>query len=116
MKYLCVAILWCSSVALAQSTSHGEVTIYRDAMGVPHIVGETSAAVMYGLGYALAQDRLVQLELSRRGALGTRAEILGPSSVGTDTTARDRKLGSAELMRMYRAIPPAHQAMKQSYV
>jgi acyl-homoserine lactone acylase PvdQ len=116
MKYLCVAILWCSSVALAQSTSHGEVTIYRDAMGVPHIVGETSAAVMYGLGYALAQDRLVQLELSRRGALGTRAEILGPSSVGTDTTARDRKLGSAELMRMYRAIPPEHQAMMQSYV
>jgi penicillin amidase len=116
MKYLWVAILWCSSVALAQSTSHGEVTIYRDAMGVPHIVGRTSAAVMYGLGYALAQDRLVQIELARRGALGTRAEVLGPSSVGTDTTARDRTLGSAELMRMYRAIPSEHQAMMQSYV
>ncbi len=116
MKYLCVAILWCSSVALAQSTSHGEVTIYRDAMGVPHIVGKTSAAVMYGLGYSLAQDRLAQLELARRGALGTRAEILGSSSVGTDTTARDRTLGSAELMRMYRTIPPEHQAMMQSYV
>src|SRR6202041_1516918 len=69
MKYFCCTLLWVvSSVALAQSTSHGEVTIYRDAMGVPHIVGATSAAVMYGLGYALAEDRLVQLELARRGA------------------------------------------------
>ena len=117
MKYFCCTLLWVvSSVALAQSTSHGEVTIYRDAMGVPHIVGATSAAVMYGLGYALAEDRLVQLELARRGASGRRAEILGAPSVATDMTARDRALGSAELMRMYHAIPPEHQVMMQSYV
>jgi penicillin G amidase len=117
MKYrLCLALLWVSSVTFAQSTSHGEVTIYRDAMGVPHIVGATSAAVMYGLGYALAEDRLVQLELARRGAEGRRAEILGSSAVATDMTGRDRTLGSAELMRMYRSIPLEHQAMMQSYV
>ena len=88
MKYLYVALLWVSSAALAQSTSHGEVTIYRDAMGVPHIVGATSAAVMYGLGYALAQDRLVQLELARRGAEGRRAEILGSSSIAQTLRGR----------------------------
>lgn len=32
----------------------GEVTIYRDASGVPHIYGENEADGFYGLGYAQA--------------------------------------------------------------
>lgn len=96
--------------------SHGEVTIYRDAMGVPHIVGTTSAEVMYGLGYAMAQDRLAQLELARRSAQGRQAELLGPSAVPTDITGRDRMLPRGELLRMYRAIPVEYQQMMRSYV
>lgn len=105
-----------STAAPAQPQTHGEVTIYRDPMGVPHVFGDTSAAVLYGLGYSIAQDRLAQLELLRRGARGRRAEILGPKSVPGDETARDRWLGGAELMRMYREIPREHQLMMQSFV
>jgi penicillin G amidase len=71
---------------------------------------------MYGLGFALAQDRLVQLELARRAAQGRRAEVLGASAIASDITGRDRSLNSSELMRMYGTIPPEHQAMMQSYV
>ena len=60
--------------ALAATTSAGKVTLYRDAMGVPHVFADTSAAVMFGAGYALAQDRLAAMELQRRGAAGRRAE------------------------------------------
>ena len=102
--------------ALAATTSAGKVTLYRDAMGVPHVFADTSAAVMFGAGYALAQDRLAAMELQRRAAAGRRAELLGKSAIETDKTARDRRLPDAELMRMYQAIPPEHQAMMQAYV
>ncbi|WP_139345359.1 penicillin acylase family protein, partial [Pseudocolwellia agarivorans] len=49
-----------------------EVTIHRDEYGVPHVVAKTSDAVMFGAGYALAQDRLASMELSRRSAVGRR--------------------------------------------
>lgn len=105
-----------STADIAPDAAHGQVTIYRDAMGVPHIVGATSAAVMYGLGYATAQDRLVQLELARRGAQGRRAEVLGASALPSDITGRDRALPSRELMRMYAAIPKEFKVMMQSFV
>lgn len=93
-----------------------QVSIHRDGFGVPHVFAETSAAVMFGTGYALAQDRLAAMELQRRGAAGRRAEVLGARAIETDRTARDRLLPDAELMRMYRAIPAEHQAMMQAYV
>ena len=114
---VCLAVLAAaSSIATAQTSAHGAVTIYRDSMGVPHVFGDTSAAVLYGLGYAIAQDRLAQMELLRRGARGRRAEILGPAAVSGDETSRDRLLSDAELMRMYRQIPREHQLMMQSFV
>lgn len=100
----------------AQPAIHGEVTIYRDAKGVPHIEGATSAAVMYGLGYSLTQDRLAQLELNRRAKNGTRAEILGPRMLKADKEARNELLSDAELLRMYAALPAEHQAMLQGLV
>jgi acyl-homoserine lactone acylase PvdQ len=102
--------------AAAAPIKHGAVTIYRDAKGVPHIFGASSTAVMYGLGYAMAQDRLVQMELNRRTGQGRRAEVLGPSAVAADRTSRNRALAPDELMRMYAAIPKEHQLMMQSYV
>jgi penicillin amidase len=105
-----------AAMRASSNDSHGEVTLYRDAKGVPHIVAATSAAVMYGLGYAVAQDRLAQMELGRRGVQGRRAEILGASAVPSDMIARDRLLGDGELLRMYAAMPQEHQIMMQSFV
>ena len=93
-----------------------QVSIHRDVFGVPHVFADTSAAVMFGTGYALAHDRLAAMEMQRRGAAGRRAEVLGARAIETDRTARDRLLPDAELMRMYRAIPAEHQAMMQAYV
>ncbi len=106
-----------SSVTVgAASAAAEQITLYRDAMGVPHVFAETSAAVMFGAGYALAQDRLAAMELQRRAAAGRRAELLGLAAIETDKTARDRKLPDTELLRQYRAIPPEHQTMIQAYV
>ena len=114
--FLATAVATCWTTAFAGASSHGEVTLYRDSMGVPHIFGDTSAEVLYGLGYAITADRLAQMELNRRGARGRRAEILGQSAVEGDVTALDRSIDDRELLRMYRAIPAEHQAMMQSFV
>src|SRR3546814_101032 len=103
----------------ARTSSHQQdqsVKIYRDGKGVPHIFADTAPAVMFGLGYATAHDRLAQLELKRRGVIGRRAEILGKDAIESDETALDRALPAAELMRMYRAMPAEYQAMMQGFV
>jgi len=39
----------------------GQVTIHRDEWGVPHIDGPTDESVVFGFGYAQAEDFLWQV-------------------------------------------------------
>jgi penicillin amidase len=61
------------------------VEILRDRSGVPHVWGTTTEDVYFGLGLAMAQDRLWQMDRLRRRALGRQAEILGPAYVASDS-------------------------------
>src|SRR5206468_3744459 len=52
-----------------------DVVIVRDkSFGVPHIYGATRAAVEYGAGYAVAEDRLFFMDALRHAG---RAELSG---------------------------------------
>src|SRR5687768_6262539 len=62
----------------------GKVEILRDRAGVPHIYAGTTLDLYYGLGVAMAQDRLWQMDRLRRRGLGRQAEILGPAYVASD--------------------------------
>src|SRR6476661_6570919 len=53
------------------------VSIERDEYGVPHIFAATEEDGYYGLGFAHAQDRLFQMEMTRRIGEGTLSEISG---------------------------------------
>ncbi len=66
------------------NVSGEQVTIYRDEFGVPHIFAETNRGLFEGYGYAVAQDRLWQLELFRHAARGRLAELLGKAAVPTN--------------------------------
>ena len=66
----------------------GEVRIRRDGLGVVHVYGATDADVHYGSGYAQAVDRLFEMDLTRRRALGRRAEVLGPDVAADDELIR----------------------------
>src|SRR5437016_75010 len=50
-------------------------TISRDSFGVPSIQSGTLAGMWFGSGWAQAQDRMVQLELTRRTVEGTLSAI-----------------------------------------
>lgn len=69
------------------------VEIVRDADGVPHVYGETDADTFYGDGYMMATDRLLQMELARRQALGRRAELFGEGAVDGDVLLRRMRIG-----------------------
>ncbi|MGB8651521.1 MAG: penicillin acylase family protein, partial [Mycobacteriales bacterium] len=63
-------------------------TIVRDPVhAVPHIYGQTRSAAMFAVGYATAQDRLFLMDVLRRTAEGSTAELLGPSAVPADAAA-----------------------------
>ena len=61
---------------------NGDVEIVRDPFGVPHIFASNDNDLFYGFGWAMAQDRLWQLDYLRRKALGRLAEILGKEAIG----------------------------------
>jgi penicillin G amidase len=62
----------------------GRVEILRDRAGVPHIYASTTPDLWFGVGLAMAQDRLWQMDRLRRRALGRQAEILGAAYVASD--------------------------------
>ena len=64
------------------------VEIVRNTHAVPHIFGETDADVFFGLGYAHAQDRFWQMQMSRRIAQGRLSEMFGPSTLRSDELMR----------------------------
>lgn len=65
-----------------------EVRIWRDALGIPHILANDERDLLFAQGFVHAQDRLWQMELARRVAQGRLAEILGPGLVESDRFLR----------------------------
>jgi len=67
-------------------TPKSGVTIVRDAtFGVPRINGATRSDVMWGAGYASAEDRLFFMDALRHTAEGTTAALLGSSAAAADS-------------------------------
>ncbi|MGH9481160.1 MAG: penicillin acylase family protein [Terriglobales bacterium] len=60
------------------------VTILVDHWGIAHIYAQNEHDLFFAQGYNVAHDRLFQLELWRRQATGTLAEVLGPKELNRD--------------------------------
>ncbi|WP_420455422.1 penicillin acylase family protein [Rubrivirga sp.] len=93
-----------------------EVAIDRDDYGVPHITGDTEAAVFFGQGFATGQDRLFQLETFWRTATGRLAELQGPSALAQDQGIRTVYYTPAERADQFDDLSPRLQTMISSYV
>lgn len=65
-----------------------EVKVSRDDYGVPHIFGQSEHDVFFAVGYIQAQDRLWQMELTRRSGEGRLSEILGEPALKIDKMFR----------------------------
>jgi penicillin amidase len=79
------------------------VEVLRDSFGIPHISAASLDDAIYALGFVHAQDRLWQMELSRRTAAGRLAEALGEGALETDRFLRTlgvRRAAEASLARL----------------
>ncbi|MFO1068059.1 MAG: penicillin acylase family protein [Geminicoccaceae bacterium] len=64
------------------------VEVARDGYGIPHISAASAADAYAALGYVHAQDRLWQMEASRRLVQGRLAELVGDAALPTDRFMR----------------------------
>lgn len=99
----------------AQEAPRPGVAIARDGYGVPSVTGTTEDDLWWGAGYAVAQDRLAELELFRRRGNGTLAEILGKSMLADDIVARRDYYTTPELQAMLARLPADIQARFRAY-
>ena len=86
-----------------RSALRSPVTIERDDWGIPHIYADTDDDLFFGFGYAMAQDRLFQMDYLRRKGLGRLAEIVGERGLESDTVMRTvgiNRIAAAELERL----------------
>lgn len=71
-----------------QANVQADVEIARDRNGIPHILASSDGDLFFGLGYAMAQDRLFQLDYLRRKGMGCLAAVLGREALHHDRVAR----------------------------
>jgi penicillin amidase len=89
-----------------------EVTITRDAAGVPHITAANERDAAFALGFVHAQDRLFQMDMMRRLGAGRLSEVLGRATLGTDRMMRTLGLYRAAERQFDRLSEPLRRALE----
>ncbi|EXJ14904.1 penicillin acylase family protein [Imhoffiella purpurea] len=92
-----------------------EVALERDARGRLGIRAADREDLLFGLGYAHAQDRYFQMDLLRRAGSGTLAELIGPAAVEVDRVARLHDLAGTARASLAR-LAPEERAQLDTYV
>ncbi len=90
-------------------------SIKRNSFGVPLITAPTVVEAFEGQGYADAQDRLWQMELSRRLSEGRLAAILGPSALESDESIDKTGYTKPEVLAEIAHQPASIQADIAAY-
>jgi penicillin G amidase len=67
---------------------HASAEIVRDRAGIAHVRASDEHDLFFLQGWVHAEDRLFQMDVSRRRASGTLAELLGPAALSGDVQLR----------------------------
>lgn len=78
---------------VALAARGGEIELVRDRWGVPHAFAANETDGFHGIGFATAEDRLVQMDLFRRRANSRLAEVFGARLVDSDRKFRIAGIG-----------------------
>ena len=90
------------------------VIVVRDSNGIPHIFAKNDHDVVFMQGWVHAEDRLFQMDLSRRQVAGTTAELLGKAALPSDVFSRTLGFERAA-RRSLDAHPPEFKDLLQAY-
>lgn len=87
------------------------VVVDRDRDGIPHIKAQSDHDAYFALGFVHAQDRLWQMEVTRRIGAGRLAEVVGPSLLTMDKFIRSLGLYRRAETIFARVSPALRQAL-----
>lgn len=90
-------------------------TIVRDSYGVPHVRAADADSAWRAMGRAVAEDRMWQLETSRRVARGTMAAAFGSAYLQSDRETLQSGYTDEELRAQLAALAPSSQAAFKCY-
>jgi penicillin amidase len=92
MLVLVLLLLPLGLMARGRAATSAEATaaagVRRDGLGIAHISAGDRHDLYFLQGWVHAQDRLFQMDLSRRQASGTLAEVLGSGALASDVQLR----------------------------
>lgn len=97
--------------------AHGlssQVTVQRDALGVPTIAGQTFSDVTYAIGFLHAQERFFQMDLMRRIAAGEVSELIGESVLRLDRRTRLHRF-RVRAREIFQNLPKEDQDLLSQY-
>lgn len=88
-------IVWTIQRSFPQTTGtitapglQAEVTVQRDALGIPTVTADSAHDLFYAQGYVHAQDRFFEMDFRRHVTSGRVAEMFGESQASTDMFLR----------------------------
>jgi penicillin amidase len=91
-----------------------DVTIERDASGIPTISATNRADLAYATGFVHGQDRFFSMDLTRRKAAGELAEIVGEAAIPLDKQSRIHRF-RARANRVLHKLSPTENQILQAY-
>jgi penicillin amidase len=113
--------IWSVRRAFPQTTGtleaaglHGEVTVQRDAHGIPTLTASRSDDLFFAQGFVHAQDRFWEMDFRRHMTSGRLSELFGESQLGTDAFLRTlgwHRTAQQEVEDM----PPAARSYYEAY-
>eukprot|EP00817_Percolomonadidae_sp_ATCC50343_P002291 CAMPEP_0117427652 /NCGR_PEP_ID=MMETSP0758-20121206/7475_1 /TAXON_ID=63605 /ORGANISM="Percolomonas cosmopolitus, Strain AE-1 (ATCC 50343)" /LENGTH=871 /DNA_ID=CAMNT_0005213453 /DNA_START=474 /DNA_END=3085 /DNA_ORIENTATION=- len=103
------------TVNLSYANADGNIIIERDAYGVPHIKATSMRDLSYGQGYAEAQDRLFQLDITRRAGRGTLSGLVGTGAFDIDELGVTLQL-EKKARASYAALSNTSKTLLTAYV
>ncbi len=93
---------------------NADVTIVRDQAGIPTITGTDRVDVAFATGFAHAQDRFFQMDLSRRNSAGELSELFGAMALDVDKRHRFHRF-RARAIAVVQALSDKDKAILDAY-
>jgi penicillin amidase len=97
---------------LKLSSLTAPVVVTRDSLGVPNISAQNLHDLFFAQGFVTAQDRLWQMDMTRRYASGDLSAILGPEYIKTDEEQRILGLRQVAEKAVANMAPEEHARMQ----
>src|SRR6266581_8391954 len=115
-RLLALAAVSCSLAAAAAPVRVAGLLdaaeVSRDTAGIPHVRAGNEHDLFFLQGWVHAEDRLFQMDVQRRQAAGTLAELLGPGALPSDVQLRTIGLQRAAVRSLPLLSPRARAALR----